>query len=119
MKHVWIAGAAIAVLLAACGGDNGKATPTPEPDRVVGIEIRCDTWSSDSLHRELWGALCTESYTVEASNLSDSSVAGLGSGGGTAFNRRKVLTIRGAAVSYTVNVPINTSVALGDVWPPK
>ena len=129
MKRYWLVILALPALAAACGGSDDTSALHAQvaalqtqvaPDRVVGIEVRCETWPSDGNHREYWGAVCTDTYaTVLLATASDSSVAGATGGGAVAFNRRKVLTIKGPVQSYTVAVLVNTAVAIGDEWPPK
>jgi hypothetical protein len=72
----------LALTVIACG-------PTKEPDRVVGIELRCLVFPKDT-GIDVWGDFCTTGTPdAELADGSHSSVGQIG-----LENRRQVLTIR-------------------------
>lgn len=114
MRPYWFATAALVVVLLFVGlgyadktrlhwiAEDAAGPRQYEPDRVVGIEIRCHIGGAADLV-ELFGAECTNPPVASA----------------RIFERRKVVTVRTATYSYTVAVSPETQVALGDQWPPK
>jgi hypothetical protein len=86
-----------------------------EPDRVVGIEVRCTILYTPEQTAEFRG---NEGCRVSVGGSSD--LYDPPGGGYLLRNRRQELTVRTpSGTSYTVNVPMDTKVALGDVWPSK
>ena len=96
MKRRWLIALALPALAATCGGSDDTSALRAQvaalqtqvaPDRVVGIEIRCDFWPTEGSHRDYWGAICSEYYGTDAAGLVADSSIGVreGSSGGGAF----------------------------------
>src|SRR5690242_10530785 len=94
-------GLATIVLLAtaACGGSGETSRLRTQvaglqtqaaPDRVVGIEIRCERRSTDGNSVDFWGTYCTEVESLATAGT-DASIGTLPSGA-TIINRRQMLT---------------------------
>lgn len=76
-----------ALFLIACGGN--------DPDRVVGVLIRCDA-NGTTVRVDMSGPDCT----------------------GNVRNIRQVLTVRTSdGKTYTAEVPISPTIQLGQQWP--
>ncbi|PWB41362.1 MAG: hypothetical protein C3F10_15875 [Dehalococcoidia bacterium] len=85
----------------ACG-NNG-----PEPDRVVNIEQQCSAWY-DGAFREVPSEVCAKKFLGEPPDPSGYFKAAL------------TLTVRTPqGTTYTIEVPPDTSIELGDPWPPE
>ena len=123
----------VVVALTLCGGflvadkewlhwyaDQSTLAPS-EPDRVVGIEAKCDIQPVGA-RWEAWGYYCNHFGTTYP-GFSDESVASYSPNGKETvdvFNRRQVLTIRTTqGTAYTIAIPISQKVTVGDPWPPK
>lgn len=80
------------------------ATPTPEPDRVVGVVERCDAVNERALAR-----LARDGCTAMAAAFPQA-----------VMNHRLEVTVRTfSGAVYVVEVSPSAGVSLGDVWPPK
>lgn len=104
MRKVWAVILVISLTGGACTTVNLPEAPTPGPDRVVGIEVRCTILSGSDVFEVVGETRCREAIeNLGASYLS---------------RHVKVLTIRTSGGSaYTVAVDGDQSVALGDAWP--
>ena len=111
--------ATLPLLLLGCGrGDDQSAlrsqvaelqTQAVAPDRVVGMEVRCElVTTSAGIQKEYTDAICLTGREGSLFIPPESLV-----------NKRKVLTIRASNYSYTVSVAMDTNVALNDPWPSK
>lgn len=85
----------LVVILCACG----IREPSPEPDRVVGVLLKCGAAPT-----ELTGDECNKRKTTGELYY---------------VNTRLVVTVRmSGRTAYVVEVPPDTAVRLGDPWPP-
>lgn len=84
-------------------------TPTATPDRVVGIELKCDLvqFSNDQRRIEFAGDFCKGWSGGEVNDRFGE------------YNLRQELTIRtGTGHTYKVSYDSRAVVNLGDTWPP-
>ncbi|MCC6269509.1 MAG: hypothetical protein IT300_18285 [Dehalococcoidia bacterium] len=99
----------LAQALVAC--DDDDTLPLPEPDRVVGIDLKCDfRWStSEGFHVTTlsgWDVCAGKDYE-------GSLTSGFG-------NLRQELTVRNSSGgTYKVNYGAEHDVRFGDEWPPR
>lgn len=93
----------VLLLFLAVGGMAALACgDAEEPDRVVGVVLRCD---------RIWRGETTERQGSTCNDRSDGSYA--------YQNRRLELTIReGGGGTYQVEVVAEADFAVGDIWPP-
>ena len=72
--------------------------PTPQPDRVVAVLVKCQVWVTGGKALDLTGSECQQADR--------------------AVNYRTQVTVRTSEGStYQIDVPTTTKVAVGDTWP--
>jgi hypothetical protein len=108
----------LAVLLAGCTKVEQPAPATPEPDRVVGIELKCD------VVMYIGDPKTVRMFTYTGWDVCAGPVWRPGIIAGAVpegfFNLRKELTVRTAAGDhYIVSYGAEHDVWLGMEWPPK
>ncbi len=116
MRFMLAAAFAAAIVGEACGeGKKNGAPPAQEPDRVVGVALRCDLTvrqdpfgDNSMLVRQAGsGDVCTMKAPTILAGVYIMQIA----------NVRSIVTVRTAAGgSYTVETP-GTAVAVGETWP--
>jgi len=108
----------VATALAACTNVQTPDTPNADPDRVVGIELKCDLlmWAGSPNQVRMY---TYTGWDVCAGPGWDSGLIGTGVPEGWA-NRRKELTVRMAnGYTYDVSYGYEHEVWLGMEWPPR
>jgi hypothetical protein len=140
----WLAGVAGLALIAAAVAaffiwDSLKGSSTPEPDRVVGVSLKCTLPATTQTNRvtvpdgEGGVVFQNQEYVVPAQELSSDECRqwlDRAPAQGTTksvsratmvsrLNARQEVTVRtSAGNAYTIEVPVTTPVAVGDPWPP-
>lgn len=117
MRRAFLLLALLGALGAACTTVEAPEVPTPEPDRVVGIDWQCTLTSianGEPTVSEYRGESVCQSISrvVEAVTPQPGRQVVL-----TKFI--KILTIRTSTSAYSVVVDGNDEVSIGMEWPPK
>jgi hypothetical protein len=109
MKRKWlvVATALMALVAISCGGGSNQT----EPDRVVGVLLKCIRPAAAEPAREYSDDGCRQILSGYGQDLRSQVVSH--------FNMRYAVTVRtSTGGGYTLEVPATTTVTVGQVWPP-